>query len=98
MPKRTLLQTVVVERRARYYDAEVQLLPSFKTPEQGAATTVWASVALELDGIGGLYLEDCQQGIPFDPHISPITGYMPYALDAEHAERLWAIAEHLAER
>jgi NAD(P)-dependent dehydrogenase (short-subunit alcohol dehydrogenase family) len=86
------------ERRARYYDAEGKLLPSFKTPEQGAATTVWASVAPELEGIGGLYLEDCHQAIPYDPEISTLTGYMPYALNAEHAEQLWAIAEQLVER
>jgi NAD(P)-dependent dehydrogenase (short-subunit alcohol dehydrogenase family) len=36
------------ERRARYYDEAGNLLPSFKTPEQGAATTVWASVAAEI--------------------------------------------------
>jgi NAD(P)-dependent dehydrogenase (short-subunit alcohol dehydrogenase family) len=86
------------ERLARYYDAEGKLLPSFKTPEQGAATSVWASVASELEGIGGLYLEDCQQAIPYDPEISPLTGYMPYALNAEYAERLWTISEQLVER
>ncbi|HEX6483439.1 MAG TPA: SDR family NAD(P)-dependent oxidoreductase [Ktedonobacteraceae bacterium] len=83
------------ERRARYYDAEGNLLPSFKTPEQGAATTVWASIAPELEGIGGLYLEDCHQAIPYNPEISTLTGYMPYALNADHAEQLWTIAEKL---
>jgi NAD(P)-dependent dehydrogenase (short-subunit alcohol dehydrogenase family) len=86
------------ERRARYYDSEGKLLPSFKTPEQGAATTVWACVAPELEGIGGLYLEDCHQAIPYDPEISTLTGYMPYALNAEHAEQLWTTAERLVER
>jgi NAD(P)-dependent dehydrogenase (short-subunit alcohol dehydrogenase family) len=85
------------EKRARYYDEAGNLLPSFKTPEQGAATTVWASVASELEGIGGLYLEDCHQGIPYDPEISTLTGYMPYALNADHAEQLWTIAEKLVE-
>jgi hypothetical protein len=85
------------ERRTRYYDEAGNLNPVFKTPEQGASTTVWASVAAELDGIGGLYLEDCQQGIPYNPEISTLTGYMPYALNAEHAEQLWALAEQLVE-
>jgi NAD(P)-dependent dehydrogenase (short-subunit alcohol dehydrogenase family) len=85
------------EVRARYYDEAGNLLPSFKTPEQGAATTVWASVAPELEGIGGLYLEDCQQAIPYNPEISTLTGYMPYALSADHAEQLWTIAEKLVE-
>jgi hypothetical protein len=83
------------EIRVRYYDEAGNLLPSFKTPEQGAATTVWASVAPELEGIGGLYLEDCQQALPYNPEISILTGYMPYVLDVEHAEQLWTIAEKL---
>lgn len=83
------------EIRARYYDEAGNLLPSFKTPEQGAATTVWASVAPELEGVGGLYLEDCQQAVLYNPEISTLTGYMPYALDADHAEQLWTIAEQL---
>lgn len=83
------------ERRARYYDEAGNLLPGFKTPEQGASTTVWASVASELEGIGGLYLEDCQQGIPYNPEISSLSGYMPYALNADHAEQLWTVAEKL---
>jgi NAD(P)-dependent dehydrogenase (short-subunit alcohol dehydrogenase family) len=86
------------EVRARYYDQNGDLLPSFKTPEQGAATTIWASVAPELAGIGGLYLEDCQQAIPYNPEISALTGYMPYALDPDHAEQLWNLAEQLVER
>jgi NAD(P)-dependent dehydrogenase (short-subunit alcohol dehydrogenase family) len=86
------------EIRARYYDEAGNLLPSFKTPEQGASTIVWACVAPELERIGGLYLEDCHQGIPYDPEISTLTGYMPYALNADHAEQLWTIAEKLVER
>jgi len=85
------------ERRARYYDEAGNLLPSFKTPEQGASTTVWASVTPALEGIGGLYLEDCHQGVPYNPEISTLTGYMPYALNADHAEKLWTIAEKLVE-
>lgn len=85
------------EIRARYYDTEGNLLPGFKTPEQGAATTVWAGVAPELEGIGGLYLEDCHQALPYDPALSTLHGYLPYALDAEHAEQLWSIAEQLVE-
>jgi NAD(P)-dependent dehydrogenase (short-subunit alcohol dehydrogenase family) len=35
-----------------------------KTPEQGAAISVWAAVGQELEGIGGRYLEDCQEAAP----------------------------------
>ncbi|MGH3428796.1 MAG: SDR family NAD(P)-dependent oxidoreductase [Mycobacteriales bacterium] len=33
--------------------------PTFKTPEQGAATEVWAATSPQLNGVGGVYCEDC---------------------------------------
>ena len=36
------------------------VLPDFKSPEQGAATAVWAATAAELDEHSGAYLEDCR--------------------------------------
>src|SRR5215470_2598966 len=54
----------------------------WKTPEQGAATSVWAATAPELEGKGGLYLDDCQiaslRTSPDDPG-----GYEGYARDPE---------------
>ncbi len=41
------------------------------------------------------HLEDCHQAVLYNPEISTLTGYMPYALDINHAEQLWAIAEQL---
>lgn len=63
----------------------------FKTPEQGAATSVWAALGDELEGVGGLYLEDCAQATPWTKD-HPFSGVMPYALDPEQAERLWALS------
>jgi NAD(P)-dependent dehydrogenase (short-subunit alcohol dehydrogenase family) len=64
----------------------------WKTPEQGAATSAWAATAPELEGKGGLYLDDCQiasvRTSPDDPG-----GYEAYALDAEAAKRLWTVSE-----
>lgn len=67
---------------------------TFKTPAQGAATQVWAAVSPELEGVGGLYLEDCGIGVE---NATPMaaSGYQPYALDAEAAERLWALSEDI---
>lgn len=64
----------------------------FKTPEQGASTSVWAAIGAELEGTGGLYLEDCRQAEPWTK-ASPWRGVMPHALDAESAERLWRLSE-----
>ena len=64
----------------------------FKTPAQGASTSVWAAIGAELEGVGGLYLENLAEAVPFDP-ADPYQGVMPHALDPESAERLWALSE-----
>jgi NAD(P)-dependent dehydrogenase (short-subunit alcohol dehydrogenase family) len=62
----------------------------FKTPEQGAATSTWAAVGAELDGVGGLYLEDCREALPFNPDF-PWAGVREYAVDPERAAALWEL-------
>ena len=64
----------------------------FKTVEAGASTEVYAATAPELEGQGGVYLEDCHVAELFDPS-NPMEGVMPYALDAEAAGQLWALSE-----
>jgi NAD(P)-dependent dehydrogenase (short-subunit alcohol dehydrogenase family) len=72
------------------------LRTDWKTPEQGAATTIWAAVAPELDGVGGRYLEDCAITTPLARPDQPLRGhYHPYALDPNNAERLWELSERL---
>ena len=66
----------------------------WKTVEQGAATSVWAATAPELDGRGGLYLEDCRIAQPKQSDDQD-GGYADYAVDAESARRLWALSEEL---
>lgn len=73
--------------------------PEWKTIEQGAATTVWAAVAPELEGIGGKYLDNCAIAEPWTGEGEvPFGCYAPYALDPDHAERLWAVSEKLMTR
>jgi NAD(P)-dependent dehydrogenase (short-subunit alcohol dehydrogenase family) len=64
----------------------------FKTPEQGAATQVWAATSPQLAGLGGLYLEDCD--------VAPLTaeggrGVRDHAVDPGQAARLWALSAEL---
>ncbi len=66
----------------------------FKSTEQGAATSIWAAVSRDLEGVGGRYLEDCSIAKPWSSE-SPFSGVMPYALDADHARRLWSVSEEL---
>jgi NAD(P)-dependent dehydrogenase (short-subunit alcohol dehydrogenase family) len=63
---------------------------TYKSVEQGAATSVWAATAPELEGQGGLYLADC--GIPAAPEAGG-KGAVAHARDADAAARLWAVSE-----
>ena len=67
---------------------------SFKTPEQGAATSVWAATSPQLNGMGGVYCEDCDVAEPAtDPESR--RGVRAYATDPEQAARLWALSAEL---
>lgn len=79
------------QRALGWLDENDQPREGFKTTEQGAATSVWAAVGDELEGVGGLYLEDCNQAVPWSKE-APWVGVMPHALDPEAAERLWALS------
>ena len=66
----------------------------FKSVEAGAATSVFAATAPELEGRGGLYLEDCRIAAVNDA-ADALDGVKSYALDPQNAERLWDISEQL---
>ena len=67
---------------------------TFKTVEQGAATTVWAAVVADADEIGGRYCEDCGVAvITTDP--DAMSGVRPHALSADTAAALWSRSEEL---
>jgi NAD(P)-dependent dehydrogenase (short-subunit alcohol dehydrogenase family) len=66
----------------------------FKTVESGAATSVFAATAPELDGRGGVYLEDCHIAAVNDAP-DALEGVKSYALDPRNAERLWEMSEQL---
>jgi NAD(P)-dependent dehydrogenase (short-subunit alcohol dehydrogenase family) len=81
----------LMRERARQREARGQ--SSRKTIPQGAATQLWAATAPELEGRGGLYLEDCQvSGV--EPCPGGI-GCQPWALDPAAAARLWSVSEAL---
>lgn len=62
--------------------------------EHGAATTVWAATSPELDGLGGLYLEDCRIA---DPAVDGVEGgYAAWAVDPEQAARWWEWSQRQA--
>ncbi|MDQ2896327.1 MAG: SDR family NAD(P)-dependent oxidoreductase [Actinomycetota bacterium] len=65
----------------------------FKTPEQGAATATWCATSPQLDGLGGVYCEDCDVAQLAGEDAS--SGVQAYAVDGEQAARLWAISRQL---
>ncbi|MEU0430735.1 SDR family NAD(P)-dependent oxidoreductase [Streptomyces sp. NPDC006290] len=66
----------------------------FKTPQQGAATQVWAATSPQLAGMGGVYCEDCDIAEPA-PADGARTGVRAYATGPEQAARLWDLSAEL---
>ncbi|MBX5893053.1 SDR family NAD(P)-dependent oxidoreductase [Pseudomonas aeruginosa] len=68
---------------------------ALKTPQQGAATQVWAATSPVLAGYGGLYCEECDIAhLDESDQWSP-AGVKPYAIDPSQAERLWVLSAEL---
>jgi NAD(P)-dependent dehydrogenase (short-subunit alcohol dehydrogenase family) len=75
-----LLRHVSDEQKSDW-DKNEFLASYWKSPAQGAATSVWAAVARELEGRGGRYLDDCQIAQPADPSERHGPGYAAWAYD-----------------
>lgn len=65
-----------------------------KTIESGAATSIYAATAPDLEGRGGVYLSDCQV-CEMDDDEANLECVRSYALDPEAAERLWTVSEEM---
>lgn len=74
--------------------AEAAGLFRMKTPEQGAATSVFLAASPQVAGLGGRYFEDCNEA-PVVDQLEGIHGVMPHALDPDDARRLWDVSEEL---
>jgi NAD(P)-dependent dehydrogenase (short-subunit alcohol dehydrogenase family) len=82
---------------AGWMDAEGNPREGFKTPEQGAATSVWAATSKALDGRGGVYCEDCDIARPTDKE-SPLARYQgvdAHAVDKDEARQLWELSAEM---
>src|SRR3954454_5870353 len=69
----------------------------FKTPEQGASTSVWAATSPKLDGTGGVYCENCDIAEPTDPddEMRRFRGVDAHAIDRDDAARLWSVSAEM---
>jgi NAD(P)-dependent dehydrogenase (short-subunit alcohol dehydrogenase family) len=89
---RTNLQRYVSEEELQQMRARTGAASGvvWKTPEQGAATSVLVATSPLLEGVGGRYFEDCNEAGPNQPGTR--RGVAAWALDPEAATRLWDVS------
>ena len=105
-----ILETGLVRHLADdYKQLETQFndtMPGFeyeaKNAQQGAASIIWAAVAAKLEGVGGLYLEDCDVAQPategMDENFEWFKrGRSGWCYDRAAEEKLWLDSEHMVE-
>jgi NAD(P)-dependent dehydrogenase (short-subunit alcohol dehydrogenase family) len=63
---------------------------SYKSVEQGAATSTLLAGSPLVEGVTGTYFEDCNEAVPYAPGVR--RGVASWALDPEHAARLWQVS------
>ena len=76
-------------------NVEERLLKAMKSPEQGAATSVWAAVDKGLEGQGGKYLENVQVSQAWDKSWIYGPGYGEGSYDENAAKKLWDLSNGL---
>lgn len=70
----------------------------FKSPSQGAGTTLWCATSSMLDGFGGVFCENCdiaERKVNVDESMKRFFGVADWAIDSEEATRLWSESENL---
>ena len=69
----------------------------FKSPQEGAATSVWAATFPQLEGMGGVHCEDCDIAEPtaVGSLEARVRGVEARAIDRTAATRLWALSATL---
>jgi len=68
---------------------------NMKTPEQGAATSVWCATSSQLEGLGGVYCENCDIAIQVPGDSTELRGVRPWAINRTFARELWNLSERL---
>lgn len=83
--------TTEQRQKMGWLDEEGKPPARWRTPEQCASTATWLASAPDLESVGGLYFEECQQA-PAWTEANPGVGVKTYALDPENARRLWSVS------
>jgi NAD(P)-dependent dehydrogenase (short-subunit alcohol dehydrogenase family) len=82
-------------------DGEISELAkgAFKTPSQGATTSLWCATSPALENIGGVYCENCDVApLQEEGPSARYSGVADWAVDTEEASKLWSETENILSR
>lgn len=70
----------------------------FKTPSQGSSTTLWCATSPDLEGMGGVYCENCDiASLQEEGPAARFSGVAEWAVDTDEASKLWKRTEEILE-
>ena len=68
---------------------------NFKSPTQGASTSLWCATSPMLDEVSGVYCENCDVAVrQEDGPMARYVGVADWAVDTDEAAKLWDLTEH----
>ena len=68
---------------------------NFKSPTQGATTSLWCATSPMLDDVSGVYCENCDVAVrQEDGPMARYVGVADWAVDTDEASKLWELTEH----
>lgn len=83
----------------KHVGGKLRSAPEFhKTPEQGAATSVLLATSPALEGIGGLYFENCNEAATVTVRPANYEGVAAYAKNSDTAQKLWELSLQMITR
>lgn len=84
------------DARDEHGNLRVDPARGMKTVQQAAATAVWAATSPQLQGLGGVYCEDCEIAA-INTAEAGRKGVARWAADTVLAERLWLVSEAMSD-
>jgi NAD(P)-dependent dehydrogenase (short-subunit alcohol dehydrogenase family) len=85
--------TMDEQKAMGWFDEAGTVNPLFKSTEEGAATATWCATSPLLNGMGGVYCEDCNLGAMAGDPPPRASGVWPHVRDAALAKALWDKSE-----
>ena len=68
---------------------------NFKSPTQGASTSLWCATSPMLEEVSGVYCENCDVAVrQEDGPMARYIGVADWAVDTDEAAKLWELTEH----